>query len=164
MSLSLQRLWGIPRRMARTLITANQYHTRMYLSAEATPTTTNQSDPIDTDDNNDNSPSTGDNNENTEATEFNDSVQEDYGHYVSEKPLGEYGRKMRISMPSRSAGTQGVAKVGMWKVEPMNPGKRWGNPLMGWTSTRDPMQSINWGLERFQSKQHAIDWCTSNGK
>eukprot|EP01084_Bolivina_argentea_P001517 2801_1 len=140
MSLSLQRFWCVPRRIARTLITANQYHSRIYLSTE-TPT--------------------DDINLEEDANDY--SEQEAYSHYLSERPDSEFGRKMRIFMPARSAGTQGTAKVGMWKIEPVNPGKRWGNPLMGWTSTRDPMQSMNHGLDRFETKEHAVQWCESNG-
>lgn len=159
MSLSLQRLWGIPRRMARTLITANQYHSRMYLTAEVTTNTPSENDPIDGKEDD------IDINNNPDSI-LNEStnVQQDYGHYISQKPDTEKGRKMKIYMPARSAGTQGVSKVGMWKCEPTNAGKRWGNPLMGWTSTRDPMQGINHGLDRFQSKEQAITWCETNGK
>eukprot|EP01084_Bolivina_argentea_P200442 342763_1 len=158
MSLTLQRLLCVPRRMARTLLAAssNTYHSRIYLSTESEPT---------------------DENENETKTDSNDleiplenlppshdkSTPRDYSHYLSEKPDYEHGRKMRIYMPSKAAGTQGVAKVGTWRVEALNPGARWGNPLMGWTSTRDPLQSINHGLDRFETKEHAIQWCVSNG-
>jgi len=120
----------------------------MYLSADANI--------IDENEDNANDP-------NNKDDVFEETDQVDYSHYLSDKPESEYGRKMRVFMPARSAGTQGVAKVGMWKVEPMNPGKRWGNPLMGWTSTRDPMNAINHGLERFESREHAVQWCISNG-
>ena len=150
MVLSLQRLLNVPRRIGRTLIAANQYHSRSFLSTEPIPTS-------EEDDRSDLTKSTED------ETDAALSDQQDFSHYLSEKPVTEHGRKMRIYMPARSAGTQGVAKVGMWKVEPENPRKRWGNPLMGWTSTRDPLQSINHGLERFATREAAEQWCESNG-
>ena len=152
MAFSLQRLRSIPQRIGRSLIAANQYHSRSFLSTEPIPT------PSEEDERNDIHKSAE-----SETDPSLTETTQDYSHFLSEKPDSEYGRKMRIYMPAKAAGTQGVAKVGMWKVEPMNPGKRWGNPLMGWTSTRDPLQSINHGLERFASKEHAIEWCKSNG-
>ena len=125
------------------------YQSRMYFNTEIMPNT---------EENTDNAISS----DNPEIA-IQDGETQDYSHYISEKPDSQLGRTMRVYMPAKSAGTQGTAKVGMWKVEPMNPGKRWGNPLMGWTSTRDPLQSINVGLERFETKEHAIQWCISNG-
>ena len=150
----MQRVLNIPRRLARSLMSANQYQSRMFLSADMNVPDTTE------DDNTKNNDEIA---QNEEKHVFEDRCDVDYSHYISEKPDSEFGRKMRIVMPAKAAGTQGVAKVGMWKVEPMNPGKRWGNPLMGWTSTRDPMNAMNHGLDRFASKEHAIEWCVSNG-
>eukprot|EP00485_Elphidium_margaritaceum_P010136 CAMPEP_0202698530 /NCGR_PEP_ID=MMETSP1385-20130828/11798_1 /ASSEMBLY_ACC=CAM_ASM_000861 /TAXON_ID=933848 /ORGANISM="Elphidium margaritaceum" /LENGTH=201 /DNA_ID=CAMNT_0049355263 /DNA_START=30 /DNA_END=635 /DNA_ORIENTATION=- len=154
MSLSLQhRVWMVSRRMAHSLMKANCYNPRFYLSSQITPPET----PSSVDDTGPEALSTAEDG----ASAL--SEPDDYSHYISEKPDSEKGRKMRIFMPARPAGTQGMSKTGMWKVEPMNPGKRWGNPLMGWTSTRDPLQSINKGLEQFKNKEHAMEWCRTNG-
>jgi hypothetical protein len=39
-------------------------------------------------------------------------------------------------------------------------GRLWANPLMGWTSTADPMQ---WITLKFATKEDAIEWAHSNG-
>ena len=99
-------------------------------------------------------------------TTFDDVINDDtpsgYSSIIGERPESERGRKMRIFSPAKNAYTSGVHKTGRWIVEPENPGQRWGNPLMGWTSTRDPLQSLI-NLERFDTKEQAIAYCEASG-
>ena len=84
-----------------------------------------------------------------------------YSSIINELPSAQAGRMMRIYQPARNSYTQGTSKVHDWKVEILHNKKRWGNPLMGWTSTRDPLQLSNIGS--FPTKESAMAWCTQNG-
>lgn len=92
----------------------------------------------------------------------NEDTPAGYSSIIGERPDEERGRMMRIFSPARNAGQQGTAKLGRWVVEAENPGQRWGNPLMGWTSTRDPQQGVI-NLERFDTQEAAIEYCVTNG-
>eukprot|EP01126_Amoeba_proteus_P023720 TRINITY_DN2382_c0_g2_i1.p2 TRINITY_DN2382_c0_g2~~TRINITY_DN2382_c0_g2_i1.p2 ORF type:complete len:112 (-),score=12.30 TRINITY_DN2382_c0_g2_i1:74-409(-) len=46
-----------------------------------------------------------------------------------------------------------------WRLQ-FFPSEKWSNPVMGWTSTRDPVNPI--GLD-FPSKERAIQYATENG-
>ncbi|KAK2080827.1 hypothetical protein QBZ16_000681 [Prototheca wickerhamii] len=76
------------------------------------------------------------------------------------------GRTVYIYSPSRVAGQHGLAQTIEggeygWKVQ-FSPDAKWINPLMGWTSTADPMENVHRGLS-FHSKQAAIEFATKNG-
>merc|ERR1711879_778044 len=71
------------------------------------------------------------------------------------------GRKVIIYKPARTASQQGGGKVSLWQIKYINAGAKWNNPLMGWTSTRDPQQALN--EFNFASKEAAIDWAERQG-
>ncbi|KAK6011256.1 ETC complex I subunit region [Ostertagia ostertagi] len=60
------------------------------------------------------------------------------------------------TMISCSARIQALA----WRIE-LDNRQRWENPLMGWTSSGDPLSNISMNL-KFASKEDAIDFCVKN--
>jgi hypothetical protein len=86
----------------------------------------------------------------------------DYSHVLSEAPKSEFKRKLIIYSPSRNAAQQGMSKTKYWAIQPETFGQRWGNPLMGWTSTRDPINAMC-NLDRFQTKEQAVQFCVTRG-
>lgn len=84
----------------------------------------------------------------------------------SGNPPLDAGRKVTIYSPARTAGQQGVSQTALgggpaWKVEHDNQAK-WVNPLMGWTSTSDPLENVSRQLY-FPTKEEAIAFAEKNG-
>lgn len=77
-------------------------------------------------------------------------------------------RPVRIFAPSRTAMSQGVSKVvaggraPCWKIA-FNNIEKWQNPIMGWTSTGDPLENVARTSLAFETKEDAIDYCHKYG-
>ena len=149
--MSLSRLLSLPKLISQRILAMNATKLR-YFTDDNTPSTSN------------------DNNDSNDDIKLDtyipqtfdpDVTPTNYSSIINELPAYELGRKIRIYQPARNSYTQGTSKVGGWKVELLNAGQRWGNPLMGWTSTRDPTSLSN--MSDFATKEAAIMWCTSNG-
>jgi NADH dehydrogenase (ubiquinone) Fe-S protein 4 len=75
-------------------------------------------------------------------------------------------RTVTIFAPARTAAQQGLAATAessnpAWRIAFDNQGK-WINPLMGWTSTADPMENVHRQLY-FDSKEAAVAFAEKNG-
>ncbi|XP_030381373.1 NADH dehydrogenase [ubiquinone] iron-sulfur protein 4, mitochondrial [Scaptodrosophila lebanonensis] len=68
-------------------------------------------------------------------------------------------RRVRIHIPPKNAMQSGTDNLQTWQIEFDNR-ERWENPLMGWTSTGDPLSNMN---VQFGSKDEAITYCERNG-
>ncbi|XP_004519213.1 NADH dehydrogenase [ubiquinone] iron-sulfur protein 4, mitochondrial [Ceratitis capitata] len=68
-------------------------------------------------------------------------------------------RRVRISLPPKNAMQSGTDNLDHWQIEFDNR-ERWENPLMGWTSTGDPLSNMQ---VNFGSKEEAIEHCERNG-
>ncbi|KAM3720519.1 NADH dehydrogenase [ubiquinone] iron-sulfur protein 4 [Dirofilaria immitis] len=69
-------------------------------------------------------------------------------------------RRVRIYRPAREATQSGWAATRTWKIEVDNM-ERWENPLIGWSSTGDPLSNISMAMD-FASKEDAIRYCETN--
>ncbi|KAK3097008.1 hypothetical protein FSP39_005554 [Pinctada imbricata] len=69
------------------------------------------------------------------------------------------GRLVRIYVPTKNAMQSGVYGTRRWKIE-FDTRERWENPLMGWTSSGDPLSNLNC---EFNSKEDAITFVEKNG-
>uniref|UniRef100_A0A915Q6B9 NADH dehydrogenase [ubiquinone] iron-sulfur protein 4, mitochondrial n=1 Tax=Setaria digitata TaxID=48799 RepID=A0A915Q6B9_9BILA len=69
-------------------------------------------------------------------------------------------RRARIYQPVREATQSGWANTKAWKVELDNL-ERWENPLIGWSSTGDPLSNITMAMD-FASKEDAVRYCETN--
>ncbi|XP_071964925.1 NADH dehydrogenase [ubiquinone] iron-sulfur protein 4, mitochondrial-like [Antedon mediterranea] len=68
-------------------------------------------------------------------------------------------RRVRIFVPAKTATQSGTNDVHCWKLE-FETRERWENPLMGWTSTGDPLSNV--GLF-FDTKEQAASFAEKNG-
>jgi len=68
-------------------------------------------------------------------------------------------RRVRIFKPAKNAMQSGTNNTHKWKME-FETRERWENPLMGWTSSGDPLSNMN--LD-FTDKDDAIAFCEKNG-
>lgn len=76
------------------------------------------------------------------------------------------GRTVRIYKRSRPAGQQfnnDAEGYTFWRVEFINEGARWNNPLMGWTSTSDGYTNQHMDRFTFENKDAAEKWCKRQG-
>ncbi|CAG2103322.1 unnamed protein product [Medioppia subpectinata] len=70
-----------------------------------------------------------------------------------------YERRVRITQPTKNAMQSGTYGTDRWLIE-FESRERWENPLMGWTSTADPLSNLNvW----FATKEEAAEFCQKNG-
>ena len=69
---------------------------------------------------------------------------------------------MVIFSPARAACQQGKAQTNVWKIHPGEQ-QKWENPLMGWTSTGDPMAHQLNSVLNFGSKEAAVAFCEKHG-
>ncbi|CAM9920386.1 unnamed protein product, partial [Ascophyllum nodosum] len=75
-------------------------------------------------------------------------------------PPSVAGRKVTISQKSRPATTSGVGGgLHVWHLTFKNQ-ERWSNPLMGWTSTADPMSNMKM---TFSTPEQAVRFCKKRG-
>ncbi|KAA0192107.1 NADH dehydrogenase (Ubiquinone) 18 kDa subunit [Fasciolopsis buskii] len=68
-------------------------------------------------------------------------------------------RMARIFIPARSATQSGTHGTRLWCVEFDNR-ERWENPLMGWTSSGDPLSNMTL---QFQTAEDAQEFCRKQG-
>lgn len=68
-------------------------------------------------------------------------------------------RTVYISSAARSAMQAGRLHEGVWRID-FDVQARWENPLMGWTSSRDPMQGL---LLKFPTQEAAIHFAQRQG-
>ncbi|XP_067014749.1 NADH dehydrogenase [ubiquinone] iron-sulfur protein 4, mitochondrial [Anabrus simplex] len=68
-------------------------------------------------------------------------------------------RRVRIYMPPKNAMQSGTNNTHAWEME-FETRERWENPLIGWTSSGDPLSNMK---VQFVSKEDAIDFCEKNG-
>lgn len=69
------------------------------------------------------------------------------------------GRKVRIFMPARHQMQSGTYNTKHWEIRFDAP-RTWENPLMGWTSTADPMHGM---VLKFDKKEDAIAFGEKQG-
>lgn len=86
-------------------------------------------------------------------------AEEDIG-YVSGIPEEHIKtRRVRIYQPAKSAMQSGTNNIHFWQMD-FDTRERWENPLMGWTSSGDPMSNIK---VDFATKEEAIAHCKKMG-
>ncbi|XP_063626735.1 NADH dehydrogenase [ubiquinone] iron-sulfur protein 4, mitochondrial [Cydia splendana] len=68
-------------------------------------------------------------------------------------------RRVRIYQPPKNAMQSGTNNIHHWQMEFDNR-QRWENPLMGWTSTGDPLSNMK---VQFKTPKEAIEHCEKNG-
>nr|CAG4642043.1 EOG090X0DNW [Eurycercus lamellatus] len=68
-------------------------------------------------------------------------------------------RLATISKPSKHAMQSGTSNTHHWKLE-FETRERWENPLMGWSSTGDPLSNVEL---QFATKDEAIAYCEKHG-
>ncbi|XP_072762004.1 NADH dehydrogenase [ubiquinone] iron-sulfur protein 4, mitochondrial [Anoplolepis gracilipes] len=86
-------------------------------------------------------------------------TDEDVG-YVSGVPEEHIKtRRVRIYQPAKSAMQSGTNNTQFWQMD-FDTRERWENPLMGWTSSGDPMSNIQ---VNFATKEEAIAHCKKMG-
>ncbi|KAK7934403.1 hypothetical protein WMY93_005299 [Mugilogobius chulae] len=68
-------------------------------------------------------------------------------------------RKVHIFVPAKSAMQSGINNTKKWKMD-FDTRERWENPLMGWSSTADPLSNM---VLSFSSKEDAIAFADKNG-
>lgn len=68
-------------------------------------------------------------------------------------------RTVYISSAARSAMQAGRLHEGVWRID-FDVQPRWENPLMGWTSSRDPMQGL---VLKFPTQEAAIHFAQRQG-
>ncbi|KOC66757.1 NADH dehydrogenase [ubiquinone] iron-sulfur protein 4, mitochondrial, partial [Habropoda laboriosa] len=64
-------------------------------------------------------------------------------------------RTARIYCPAKSAMQSGTNNISGWQID-FDTQERWENPLMGWTSTGDPLSNVQ---VVFNTKEEAIAYC-----
>ncbi|CAN0156771.1 unnamed protein product [Discosporangium mesarthrocarpum] len=74
-------------------------------------------------------------------------------------PPAHQGRKVVIYQKSRAATTSGTGGLTAWNLEFKNR-ERWSNPLMGWTSTGDPLSNLSM---QFDTPEQAVRFCEKRG-
>lgn len=83
-------------------------------------------------------------------------------------PLETFKRKARIYSPARTAGQQGLGntfannKGRPWRIV-FDTQEKWINPMMGWTSTSDPLENVGRASLLFHTKEEAIMFCQKHG-
>lgn len=86
-------------------------------------------------------------------------TDEDVG-YVSGVPEEHIKtRRVRIYQPAKNAMQSGTNNIHFWQMD-FDTRERWENPLMGWTSSGDPMSNVQ---VNFATKEEAIAHCKKMG-
>ncbi|XP_030760614.1 NADH dehydrogenase [ubiquinone] iron-sulfur protein 4, mitochondrial-like [Sitophilus oryzae] len=68
-------------------------------------------------------------------------------------------RTVRIYEPPKNCMQSGTNNIGHWEID-FDTKERWENPLMGWSSTGDPLSNLK---IQFSNKEEAIEYCEQNG-
>lgn len=68
-------------------------------------------------------------------------------------------RTVRVYRPAKTAMQSGTQGMESWKLD-FDTQQRWENPLMGWASSGDPVQSLQ---IKFTSKEDAITFAERHG-
>ncbi|XP_031628074.1 NADH dehydrogenase [ubiquinone] iron-sulfur protein 4, mitochondrial [Contarinia nasturtii] len=68
-------------------------------------------------------------------------------------------RRVRICLPAKNSMQSGTNNLDYWKIE-FDARERWENPLMGWSSTGDPLSNLQ---VEFGTKEEAIAHCEKYG-
>eukprot|EP00657_Telonema_sp_P-1_P012246 TRINITY_DN870_c0_g1_i1.p1 TRINITY_DN870_c0_g1~~TRINITY_DN870_c0_g1_i1.p1 ORF type:complete len:196 (+),score=9.69 TRINITY_DN870_c0_g1_i1:207-794(+) len=86
-------------------------------------------------------------------------VRNETANAVSGIPSSQTARTVFVYSPAKTAMQSGVEKNHKWLLEVENP-ERWRNPLMGWSSTADPLSNLKLS---FSSQESAIAYCERQG-
>ncbi|XP_065912330.1 NADH dehydrogenase [ubiquinone] iron-sulfur protein 4, mitochondrial-like [Dysidea avara] len=78
---------------------------------------------------------------------------------LSGVPEDQRKRYARIFIPARNAMQSGTNNTHNWKLEFEND-ERWENPLIGWTSTADPLSNMT---VSFDTKEEAVAFAIEHG-
>lgn len=81
---------------------------------------------------------------------------------VSGIPKEQLQRKVVVYSPARHASQQGMGRMGQWKIR-FDSTQKWENPLMGWTSTADPMACVSDSALSFETREQAVDFASRHG-
>ena len=84
---------------------------------------------------------------------------EDVSHVTGVPEEHIKNRLVRIFKPTRNAMQSGSENTHHWEME-FEARERWENPLMGWSSSADPLSNMK---VAFSSESEAIDFCEKNG-
>ncbi|KXS11399.1 hypothetical protein M427DRAFT_102452, partial [Gonapodya prolifera JEL478] len=68
-------------------------------------------------------------------------------------------RSVRIFSPAKTAMQSGLSGVGFWQID-FDVLDKWENPVMGWTSSADPVQALQL---KFAEKEDAIAFAEKQG-
>ncbi|KAF5315108.1 hypothetical protein D9619_007376 [Psilocybe cf. subviscida] len=81
---------------------------------------------------------------------------------ISGAPSELRHRSVRIYQPTRNTMQSGSGKMERWRIDfdTLQGGGRWENPLMGWASSADYMQSLR---VSFRSKEDAVHFAEKQG-
>ena len=70
-------------------------------------------------------------------------------------------RRVRIFIPTKNSMQSGTSNINSWRIDFDNR-ERWENPLMGWSSSGDPLSNMS-GMIEFNTKDEAIEHCEKQG-
>lgn len=68
-------------------------------------------------------------------------------------------RTVRIYKPAKTAMQSGIRQTKLWKID-FDVIEKWENPMMGWTTSADPLQAMQ---IKFESKEDAMAYCSRQG-
>jgi hypothetical protein len=96
--------------------------------------------------------------------EMDEELRKEVLSVVIGTPRDQLERRVKIFHPPRSATQAGSHSGDLWVLtfprEDKEKFTHWVNPLMGWTSTRDPVTQVQL---KFETKEKAIDFAVRNG-
>lgn len=84
-----------------------------------------------------------------------------YAHLLGFPSSMYTDRKVTIYAPSKSAMQSGLGKLGYWKMA-LDKRDKWENPLMGWSSTADPLNHV-FRTIKFDSQEDAVRFAEKHG-
>ncbi|KXZ44733.1 hypothetical protein GPECTOR_63g58 [Gonium pectorale] len=103
------------------------------------------------------------------VTPSESTIQPKEGGYTTGVPMSTFTRQARIYCPARTASQSGLARTvdnasttPVWKIE-FETLSKWENPLMGWTSTADPLENVGRTALAFHTKEEAQRFCEKHG-
>eukprot|EP00899_Mesostigma_viride_P023583 jgi/Mesvir1/4409/Mv04624-RA.1 len=71
-------------------------------------------------------------------------------------------RKVFIFSPAKAPTQSGTAGLGEWRIE-FDSTQKWVNPLIGWTSTGDPLSTVGQAMLNFPSREDAVRFAEKHG-